>query len=124
MLGSEKTLLGLVEERSKVWLSASAIELEMEFLESRALFQKPKLSISSSALLLQLVDEGLVFGGLIWRERSGCAGKSSILVKEMKPFSSGVWLLWNVYLRFLLTQYEYFFFVLVVCCSFLMFLGL
>ncbi|KAL6958596.1 hypothetical protein U1Q18_021561 [Sarracenia purpurea var. burkii] len=60
----------------------AAIE-EMEFLESKALFQKPK-SISSSVLLQP--DVGLLLGGLIWRERSGCAGNSSIdLLQPNKP---------------------------------------
>lgn len=54
-----------------------------EFLESKALFQNPKstsaASSSSAALLLQLPDDlGLVFGGLICRDKSGCAGNSSI----------------------------------------------
>lgn len=49
---------------------------DMEFLESKALFQNPK-SMSSSVLLLQ-VDVGLAFGGLICKDKSGCAGKSSI----------------------------------------------
>lgn len=53
-----------------------------EFLESRALFQNPKsmsVASSSSALLLQLPDDvGLVFGGLICRDKSGCAGNNSI----------------------------------------------
>lgn len=58
-------------------VSGFAIE-EMELSEVKALFQNPK-SISSSVLDLQL-DVGLVFGGLICRDRSGCAGNSSIFV--------------------------------------------
>ena len=49
---------------------------DIEFLESKALSQNPK-SIPSSALLH--VDVDLLFGGLIWRDKSGCAGNSSIL---------------------------------------------
>lgn len=44
--------------------------------ESAALFQNPKSTLSS---VLVGVGEGLVLGGLIWRERSGWAGKSSIV---------------------------------------------
>lgn len=58
-LGSET--LGLDNESSKQ-VSGFAIELEIEFLESKALVQNPK-SISSSVLLQ--VDVGLLFGGLI-----------------------------------------------------------
>lgn len=47
----------------------------MMVLVSKALLRKPK-SISSSVLLQ--VDVGFVFGGLICRDKSGCAGNSSI----------------------------------------------
>jgi hypothetical protein len=57
-LGSET--LGLDSESSKQ-VSGFAIG-DIEFLESKALFQNPK-SISSSVLLH--VDVGLLFGGLI-----------------------------------------------------------
>ena len=66
---------GLERERSKQE-SCLAIVDWMEFLESKALFQNPK-SMSSSVLLLQL-DVGLAFGGLICKDKSGCAGNSSI----------------------------------------------
>lgn len=62
-----------------------AIE-EMEVLESKARFQKPK-SISSSALLLLQVDVGLLFGGLICRDKSGCAGNSSISYNQTDPLN-------------------------------------
>lgn len=68
--------LGFDSERS-----GFAIE-DMEFLESKALFQNPK-SISSSVLLQ--ADEGLVLGGLIWRDKSGCAGNSSIFRQQKRP---------------------------------------
>jgi hypothetical protein len=29
---------------------------------------------------------GLLFGGLIWRDKSGCAGNSSIFKQPNKPF--------------------------------------
>lgn len=79
-LGSEA--FGLESERLKQE-SCLAIDV-MEFLESKALFKNPK-SISSSVLLLQLAV-GLVFGGLICKDKSGCAGNSSI---QTKP----IWLL-------------------------------
>jgi len=67
-------VFGLERERA-TQESCLAID-DMEFLESKALFQNPK-SMSSSVLLLQ-VDVGLAFGGLICKDKSGCAGKSSI----------------------------------------------
>lgn len=83
----EETLAGFDRESSKpppVDISeeglALAAAIEEEFLESRARFQNPK-SISSSAaapLLLLHVDEGLLFGGLICKDKSGWAGNSSI----------------------------------------------
>jgi len=65
---------GLERERA-TQESCLAID-DIEFLESKALFQNPK-SMSSSVLLLQ-PEVGLVFGGLICKDKSGCAGKSSI----------------------------------------------
>lgn len=67
---------GLERERSKQE-SCLAIDDVMEFLESKALFQNPK-SMSSSVVVLLQLDVGLVFGGLICKDKSGCAGNSSI----------------------------------------------
>lgn len=71
------------------WLvlsSLEAIEEELiEFLESKARFQKPKPTTSSSSSLAVVVellvavvavvllhpDVGFAFGGLIWRDKSG-----------------------------------------------------
>lgn len=79
---------GFERERSKDGVSIE----ETGFLESKALFQKLK-SISFS-FLIQL-DEGLVFGGLICRERSGWAGNSSIffcrILQENRKFDSFSW---------------------------------
>lgn len=70
--------LGLERERSKKPVSFFAIdEVDMELLDSKALFQNPK-SMSSSVLLFQLDVVGLEFGGLICKDKSGCAGNSSI----------------------------------------------
>lgn len=77
LLDSEEGL-GFESERSKQVVSVLAID-DMEFLDSKALFQNPK-SMSSSVVLLQL-DVGLVFGGLICKDKSGCAGNSSIFNK-------------------------------------------
>ena len=55
--------------------SCLAIVDSMEFVESNPLFQNPK-SMSYYVLLLQL-GVGLVFGGLIFKDKSGCAGNSS-----------------------------------------------
>lgn len=67
----EEEALGLERERS--------VLTKDEFvLDSKALFQNPK-SISSSLLLFQLLDVGLVLGGVICKDKSGCAGNSSIL---------------------------------------------
>lgn len=76
---------GLERERSKHDESCLAIDDVMEFLESKALFQNPK-SMSSSVLLLQL-DVGFVFGGLICKDKSGCAGNSSIQTSLYAFFS-------------------------------------
>ena len=57
-----------MDKESSKQVSGLAIE-DMEFLESKALFQKPK-STSSSVLLLQL-EVGLLFGGLICKDKSG-----------------------------------------------------
>lgn len=79
--------LGLDKERSKKAVLSgfiAAIEGAMELvllLESKALFQNPK-SISSSSLPppppLLHVDAGLLLGGLICNDKSGCAGNNSI----------------------------------------------
>lgn len=65
-------ILGLDKDRSK---PGFAIE-EMEF-------QNPRFF--SSSVLLQ-VGFGLVFGGLICKDRSGWAGNNSILVAKQAPF--------------------------------------
>jgi len=64
----KEALVGLERERSVLTV-----------LDSKALFQNPK-SISSFSVLLffQLLDVGLVFGEVICKDKSGCAGNSSI----------------------------------------------
>ena len=75
----EALVVGLERERSKHVLPVLAIDDDKEFLESKALFQNPKSASSSVVVvLLQLVDVGFVFGGLICKDKSGCAGNSSI----------------------------------------------
>ena len=69
--------LGFERESSKQ-LSGLVIE-EMEFLESKALFQNPK---SSSGVARLHPDDGLLFGGLICRDKSGCAGNNSIFLRQ------------------------------------------
>ena len=68
--------VGFAKERWKPPVSAFGVEGVMLLLvESMALLQNPKSKLS--ALLLQL-DVGLLSGGLICSDKSGCAGKSSI----------------------------------------------
>lgn len=68
--------LGFAKERSKPPVSAFGVEgVMLLLLESMALLQNPKSRLSS--LLLPL-DAGLLSGGLICSDKSGCAGKSSI----------------------------------------------
>lgn len=78
--------LGFDSESSKQ-VSGFAIE-DTVFLESKALFKNPK-PISSSVLLH--VDAGLLLGGLICRDKSGCAGKSSMIKQPKKPFSTSLY---------------------------------
>lgn len=73
--------IGFARERSEEAVVASGFRNEedgvLALLESMELLLNPK---SFSSLLLLQLDVGLVFGGLIWRDKSGCAGKSSILL--------------------------------------------
>ena len=79
----------LESERSSSgwWWLLVVFELELDtredVLESRALLQNPKSSSSWSSwsvvgLLLCHVDDGWLFGGLICKDKSGWAGKSSM----------------------------------------------
>jgi hypothetical protein len=80
---NDSEALGFDKESSKLELSGFAID-DMVFLESKALFQNPKSTSSSAVLLLQVVV-GLLFGGLIWSDKSGCAGNSSIFYNQTSP---------------------------------------
>lgn len=63
----EEKTLGLERERSV-----------LSVFDSKALFQNPKSISSSLVLLFQLLDVDLVFGGVIFKDKSGCTGNSSI----------------------------------------------
>lgn len=81
LLKSKEGFVGFERERSKVLESILLANDDDD--ESKALFQNPK-SISSSLLvvvlfqLLFVVDVVFGFGGLICKDKSGCAGNSSI----------------------------------------------
>jgi hypothetical protein len=76
LLFESKDLVGFERERSK---ELSFLDDDKEFLESKALFQNPKSISSSVDVLFQFdVVDGFVFGGLICKDKSGCAGNSSI----------------------------------------------
>jgi len=79
-LARDSEALGFDKESSKQELSGFAID-DMVFLESKALFQNPK---STSSSLLQPVV-GLLFGGLICSDKSGCAGNNSIFYNQTSP---------------------------------------
>jgi len=69
--------LRLLDWRGTVLKQQSCLAIidSMEFVELNPLFQNPK-SMSYSMLLLQH-GVGLVFGGLVCKDKSGCAGNSS-----------------------------------------------
>lgn len=63
------------------------------FLESKALCQNPKSMVSSPPPPPEEdlhVGGGLVFGGLIWRDKSGCAGNNSIFLPSSVSKDIGV----------------------------------
>ena len=108
MLVFEEEGLGLERERSVLTKDVFVLTKDVVVLDSKALFQNPK-SISSSVLLFQLLDVDLLFGGVICKDKSGCAGNSSM------PVYISIYV--SIYLYLYCGKYFFFFFSFSSCVS-------